>query len=234
MQVLKSPPSPQQSRAPAPAPTSPGPRCPNPPFPSPPADHSPLSPPRHAPWRGAPSLTFQGPFGPHFVRTLHIPGFEAPRRRLPFHPRWLPARRRRRRWRHDPATRPGSPETQALAARHSATPGGPGCPAPAPKAGRLDPGPLRPAGPLPSPPRPGAPPPPTRSRLALGPSQAPTRGLGGRGDLTTSPAAPRPGSPPATPPSGPGPGLGCGSRPLPPQEVSVRGQFPRWLAPRPL
>lgn len=36
---------------------------------------------------------------------------------------------------------------------HSATPRGPGCPAPAPKAGRLDPGPLWPAGPLPSPPR---------------------------------------------------------------------------------
>lgn len=111
--------------------------------------------PRHAPRRGAPSLTFEGPFGaPQFVRTLHIPGLEAPRRRLPFHPRRLPVRRRRR-WRTIlrpglSALRPG-PSPPAC----SAPPRGPGCPARAPEAGRLDPGPLRPTGPLPYPrPRP--------------------------------------------------------------------------------
>lgn len=114
----------------------------------------------------------------------------------------------------------------------SAPPRGPGCPASAPEAGRLDPGPLRPAGPLPYPR-----PPPTRTRLALGSPQALVRcGLGGEGlrDSPCRPGIPLPARDPAVWP--PSPGQGCGwPTPSPPhRKCPSAASFPRWLAPRPL
>lgn len=186
---------------------------------------------RHDPRRGAPSFTSEGLFrAPYFVRTLHIPGLDAPRRRLPFHPRWLPVRRRQRRWRTIlrpvvSALRPG-PSSPA----RSAPPRKPGCPAPAPRAGRLDPGPLGPAGPLPSP----------RPRLhpqgpssPWGPHASWSRRLGAsRLALTPPDTAPRPRPRRLAPRTG----LGCGCpTPFPPhRKCPSAANFPRWLAPRPL
>ena len=117
----------------------------------PPAGHSPVF--WHTPKRRGPSLTFERPFGAaHCVGTVHIPGLQAPRRRLPLHPCQFPVRRR---WRWRTILRPSSsawsPEPSPPA--RSEPPRRPGGLASAAKAGRLDPGPLRPRPrPLPRPP----------------------------------------------------------------------------------
>lgn len=179
--------------------------------------HSPVS--RHTPGRRGPSLTFERPFGAaHFVRTVHIPGLEAPRRRLPLHPCQLPVRRRRR-WRTilRPRSRARGPEPSPPAAR-SEPPRSPGGLARAAKAGRLDPGPLRPRPcprprPLPSPRRPRGP-------------QRPSRVVASevRGPVNSS-GRPRPPLPARDPGLSPEPRLGYSSParfPPPPRTGSVR------------
>lgn len=108
----------------------------------------------------------------------------------------------------------------------SAPPRGPGCPASAPEAGRLDPGPLRPAGPLPYPrPRPH----PQGLGLPWGllrPSCVVASEVRG---FATRLAAPGYRSPPETPPSGPpAPGRAAAGRPPPLRTGSVR---PRPVSP---
>lgn len=118
---------------------------------------------------------------------------------------------------------------------HSATPRGAGCPAPAPKAGRLDPGPLWPAGPLLSPPRGPA---STHKVSACfgaltGPHALCPRRWGEASRLALLPPGPAPRPKPRR--LAPNPKLGCGSRPFPPhRKCPSAASFPRWLAPRPL
>ena len=226
-QVLKFPPPPQQTQA-----TGSRPRLLQvtgvqaPCFLPLPPTTAPSPAPRHTPRRGAPSLTFEGPFrAPHFIRTLHISGLEAPRRRLPFHPRRLPVRRRGRWWTilrlalSAPRPKP-SPPARSAPAR------GPGCPAPAPEAGRLDTGPLRPAGPLPYPrPRPH----PQGLSLPWGPRRPPSVVASEVRGFTTRLAAPGYRSPTETPSSGlPAPGWAAAGRPPPLRTGSVR---PRPVSP---
>lgn len=108
---------------------------------------------------------------------------------------------------------------------HPAPPRTPGCPALAPKAGRLDPGPLGRAEPLPSSrPRPH----PQGLGLPWGSHRPPRVVASETRSFTTRPTAFRDLFPPETPQSGlPAPGWAAVVRhPPPAQEVSVRGQFP--------
>ncbi|XP_078202974.1 uncharacterized protein LOC144578797 [Callithrix jacchus] len=148
-------------------------------------------------------LTSERPFGaPHFVRTLNILGLEAPRRRLPLHPRGLPVRRRRWWAILRPglgSLSPGPPPPASPPLARSALPRGRGGPAGAPEAGRLDPGPLPCPRPRPLP----------RSRPPGGPHQPPGVAASGMRGFATLPSAPRPSSRPG--PRRLAPGLGLGS-----------------------
>lgn len=185
----------------------------------PPTGYSPVS--WYTPKRRGPSLTFERPFGaPRFVRTVHIPRLEAPRRRLPLHPCQLPGQRPWR-WRTilQPSSSVRSPEPSPPAV--SEPPRRPGGLVRAAKAGRLDPGPLQPR-PCPRPR------PPPRSRIVLRPSPALASWPRKRRGYSTPPAVRSHCSQPETPRLGPpSPGWATAlPSPPPPQEVSVPGQFP--------
>lgn len=161
---------------------------------------------------------------------MHIPGLEAPRRRLPLHPCQLPLRRRRR-WRWRTILRPSSSARSAEPSppARSEPPRRPGGLASAAKAGRLDPGPLRPRPcPLPRP--------LPRSLNILWPSAVPARrGLGGEGlvDSSGRPQSHLPARDPSSRPPAPAGLLLPAPYPLHRKCPSL-ASFPRWLAPRPL